>query len=472
MITRKKTQETLSVFKLAMMSVIAIDSLKNLSSNAQYGTSLIFYYLAAIMLFFIPSALICAELAASVPKPGGAYAWVREAFGNFPAFMTAWMQWLIAITWSPTILVFCVVTFMYLISPSIAENKLFILLALLVLFWATVYLITRGVKLFSFIISSSAIIGVILPMCLLTLLGLIWIATGNHAQVKFDMTFTHIHLVSNEHLRLFVPLLYSLMGMEIIGVHAVNVENPSRKYPLAILLASILIATTTIPASLAIAIVIPHDLINLTTGFIMTANHFLQAFHIAYLLPCFVFMIVIGSYGSFYNWLIAVSRYLLTAAEDGSLPSLLRITNQRGMPTNLLLLQGIIFSVLVIFFILMPSVESAFWILSVSCAQFALLYYIILFSAAIYLRFKHPNLVRPFKVGRSPLLVLIIGSNAIITCAIVFVFGFIPPAELPSAAQNHYFFYLSGVMLGGLVLGAVIYFYSHKLKFFNAVAVS
>lgn len=451
---------SLSVFKLVMMSVIAIDSLKNLSSNAQYGSALILYYLAAIILFFIPSALICAELAASVPKEGGAYAWVREAFGNYFAFITGWMQWLIAITWAPTILTFCIVTFMTLFLENTLQNKLFILLTMLIIFWGTIYLITHGIKLFSIIISSSAVIGVIIPMLAITCLGITWLIKGNPTQIHFNINTSKLEIFNAEHLRLFIPLLYSLMGMEIIGVHATHVSNPARQYPLAIFIAACLIAITSISASLAIAIVIPHSAINLTSGFIMTAKFFLSAFHINYLLPFFVMAIVIGCYGSFYNWMLTVSQYLLTAAEDGSLPTLLRKKNKNGMPVNLLILQGIIFSFLAIFFILMPSIESAFWLLSVCCAQFALLYYIILFSAAVYLRFKQPNLPRPFRVGRSPLLIIMLSTLAILTCSAVFLFGFIPPNDLTVAEQTHYVRYLISIMLAGLSLGAAIFCYS------------
>ena len=71
----------ISVFSLAMLNVIAVDSLRSLPFAATFGFSLVFYYIIGALLFFIPCALVAAELATGWPIRGGIYIWVREAFG-------------------------------------------------------------------------------------------------------------------------------------------------------------------------------------------------------------------------------------------------------------------------------------------------------------------------------------------------------------------------------------------------------
>jgi len=78
----KKPKRVLSVFSLVMINVIAVDSLRSLPISAAYGFSIVFYYLLAAILFFVPVALIAAELATAWPETGGLYVWVREAFGR------------------------------------------------------------------------------------------------------------------------------------------------------------------------------------------------------------------------------------------------------------------------------------------------------------------------------------------------------------------------------------------------------
>ena len=43
--------------------------------------------------FFIPSALASAELGAAVPEEGGAYVWVRRAFGRYAGALTSLLYW-------------------------------------------------------------------------------------------------------------------------------------------------------------------------------------------------------------------------------------------------------------------------------------------------------------------------------------------------------------------------------------------
>ncbi len=77
----KSNKVTIGVFTLAMINVAAVLSLKNFPALAEYEFSLVFYLSLASLVFFIPSALVSAELASGWPQAGGVYLWVKEAFG-------------------------------------------------------------------------------------------------------------------------------------------------------------------------------------------------------------------------------------------------------------------------------------------------------------------------------------------------------------------------------------------------------
>jgi amino acid transporter len=74
--------KVISLFTLVMINVIAVDSLRTLPIGAQYGLSLIFYYVIAAIFFFIPTILVTAELATGWPNTGGVYIWVRSLVSN------------------------------------------------------------------------------------------------------------------------------------------------------------------------------------------------------------------------------------------------------------------------------------------------------------------------------------------------------------------------------------------------------
>lgn len=454
----------LTAFKLIMMAVVAIDSVKNLPFNALYGSHLIIYYVIAIVAFFMPSALISAELATAWPAVGGVYIWVREAFNKQIAFLGIWLQWLVAIIWYPSILSFIAATLAYLYSPELALNKMYIYISIQALFWGATYLVGKGLHLSSWVSTLSAIIGVILPMVIFILLGFSWIYSGHPSQINLMDSLSNENMISMESLRLFITLLYSLMGIEVIAAHAGDVKNPQKNYPIAIFIATGIILITVIPSSLAIAIVVPHEKISLTTGVIEAFIIFLKAFHLDWAKSFLIIALAIGSFGIFLNWLLATTRYLMVAAKDDSLPAFLLQTNRYGMPSIQLALQGLIFSILSSAFIFMPSVNSAFWLLSVVAAQFALLYYLFLFTSALRLHFKYPHVNRPFKAGKHPLVFRAMCTIAAATCLSAFVFGFIPPPEINQDQFILYEFLLSGLIILGCSMGLIIHRLSQPVR--------
>ena len=99
----KSSKAALSVFTLVMINVIAVDSIRALPISAEYGLSLIFYYILGGVLFMIPSALAAAELSTGWPETGGVYVWVKEALAK-ALLLAAWLLWIYNIVWYPTIL--------------------------------------------------------------------------------------------------------------------------------------------------------------------------------------------------------------------------------------------------------------------------------------------------------------------------------------------------------------------------------
>ena len=57
---------------------------------AEYGWSLIFFVLLAVVLFLVPVSLAIAELATAWPRRGGVYPWVKEAFKGRAGFLAVW----------------------------------------------------------------------------------------------------------------------------------------------------------------------------------------------------------------------------------------------------------------------------------------------------------------------------------------------------------------------------------------------
>jgi len=117
---------SLNTFALTMLITGAIDSIRNLPASALFGSTLIFFFIFSAIVFLIPAALVSAELASNISEKGGIYHWVKLAFGERVAFLATWLQWINTIAWFPTILSFIAGTAAYLIDPSLAQNKYYL----------------------------------------------------------------------------------------------------------------------------------------------------------------------------------------------------------------------------------------------------------------------------------------------------------------------------------------------------------
>src|SRR6187431_1525884 len=158
------SKKVLNVFSLVMINIIAVDSLRTLPISAKLGLSLVSYYVIAALTFFIPVALVAAELATAYPNTGGIYLWVREAFGKRAGFITIWLQWIYNVVWYPTMLAFIAATLSYLIAPELSNNKFYLLGTSLGLFWVFTIINCFGMKLSSIVSIIGASIGTILPI--------------------------------------------------------------------------------------------------------------------------------------------------------------------------------------------------------------------------------------------------------------------------------------------------------------------
>ncbi len=441
------SKRVLSVFSLVMINVIAVDSLRTLPITAKLGLGLVSYYFVAAFAFFIPVALVAAELATAYPKTGGIYVWVREAFGRRAAFITIWLQWIYNIVWYPTILAFIAATVAYLFSPELANNKVYLLVTIVSLFWLFTVLNCFGMRISSIVSIIGASIGTLLPMIGITILGLVWLWQGHPIQVSYPTSWLP-DFSSLGNLSLFLSVLFGLLGMEMSAVHAEEVKNPQRDYPRALFYSTILIFSTLVLGSIAIVIVVPSNTLSVVSGLIDAYSIFFNSYHMPWMTKVTAACIIIGGLSGVSAWIIGPTKGLLVSARDGCLPKQFAYINRYGAPTFILITQGVIFTVLSSIFVLVDSINAAYWILSDMCGQLALLVYVFMFSAAIKLRYSHPEKHRAYKIPGGLFGMWLVAGTGLLCCVATIMLGFVPPTQIP--IDNVLFF--ETCLVGGLVI--------------------
>jgi amino acid transporter len=362
--------------------------------------------------------------------------------------------------WYPTILAFLAGTFAALIDPSLATNTTYTLSVILILFWASTFLSCMGLQISSRFSVVGAVVGTMIPMLVIVSLGILWVEHGHLSQIHFDRADLFPHLNNVNNLGYLVAVLFGLMGMEMSAVHAGDVKNPQKDYPKALLYSSLIILVTLIGGSLAIAVVIPPSQISLVSSLVDAYAIFFKTYHLVWAVPAMVAMIFISGLANMSAWVIGPTRGLWVAAEEGNVPKYFAKLNKHGMPARILILQAVIVTLLCAVFLLMPSVNSSYWILTALTSQLALLFYIFMFAAVVRLRYRSPEVQRSYKIPGGNWGVWIVAGVGILTSISVILLGFLPPSNLHIASVRTY----ELILVGGILLFALPPLLIHRNK--------
>jgi amino acid transporter len=443
---------TLGTFKLLMIAIISVDSIRNLPINAQYGPPLITFFLIAGVGFFLPLLLITNFLAKSYPLTGGSYVWVEKAFGHRWGFLSVWLQWVYNMIWYPTIMAFIAATVGYMIDSSLQSSTHFILIVSLILFWLMTFICCWGVKSLSWISMVSSFIGTLLPMLLIILLAIGWLLGGHPSETPISWQSLIPTKGNFANLAFFSNILFSLLGIDMIAMHGGDVKRPNHTYPRVLILSGIIILGSLMASSLAICILTPPGKIGLVDGLINAVDFFAFKQGMDWVRSFIAIAIILGGIGIVTSWMVGLARGLHVAAFSANVPKFFEKLNSHRMPYPILIAQALIFSALVTVFLLFPAINSSYWLLSSMTAQFAMIYYFVFFFAS-YKLLKNKGLGKKYFLW----IVLAMGS-----CVAGFLVGFFPPESVISREQI--FNYELIIVLGGIVFFTPLIYFLRKSR--------
>lgn len=433
----------LSWTTVCFMTVACVASVRNTPSMAMYGYAAIFLYVLPAILFLIPTSLVAAELASG--WEGGVYGWVREGIGPRSGFLAIWTQYAMTLTYYPSLLASVAATLAFVIDPALASNGVYTGVIILVFYWMATFVSFRGLKTSAALSSGGMVIGTLIPGLTLVVLGIIYLIQGGSNQAAGTGLLPPFTGIAS--LVLIVNNFLSYAGMEVNAIHVNEMERPSKDFPKAMFTASgMAVAIFMLPA-LAISFVVPRSELSLTAGVMQAFNQFFDYFHVSFLTPLFAVMLVCAMLGGMMGWLAGPSKgLLLVGKENGYLPPILQKTNKKGIQKNILIGQGVVVSIIALMYALIPSVNSAYWILSAMTTQIYLVMYVLMFLAVLRLRKNQPDHPRGYKVPALKLVAWV----GIVTSVVVFGIGLVPPSQFSTGNPLVY----AAMLLGGvLVIG-------------------
>jgi len=433
---------------LAFMTTASVASLRSAPTMAVYGLTCVFLYLIPAIVFLIPQALVAAELASG--WSGGVFRWVSEGLSPRWGLLAVWCQFAMTIFYYPTLLGFVASTLAYIFNPDLADNGVYTGVVIVIVFWTGVFLSARGgAGGIAKLASSGLLIGTLIPGALLVILGIVYLLQGNPSVAPMDADHLIPQWTGIASLVLIVNNFLSYSGMEMNAVHVGSLRDPRSEFPRAMFFACGLVLVIFILPALAISWVIPAQELSLTAGVMQAFDGFFAYFGLQKLVPIVAIALVCASAGGMLTWLAGPSKgLLLIARREGYLPPFFQQQNEHEVAVNILVVQGAVTTVIALLYALVPSVSSAYWILSVMTTQVYLIVYLLMFVAAMRLRRDQPEVERGYKAPALGLMCVV----GFVASAAAILIGFVPPSQFESGSGAAYvLLILAGTVLLGLL---------------------
>lgn len=419
----------LKLFALVMINVTAVMSLSSIAYMATIGLQNVAFFAFAALLFFIPSALISAELGGMFTNNnGGVYTWVSSAFGKNSGLVAIWMEWFNNIIAAPASIAALVATFAYVGFPAIAHNAAAMFFLLLIVTWAMTFFNFLPISKVAVLSVVGGLFGMILPGVLLIICAIYWLFSGAPLQVSFSTTNDWIPTATFATFALLVKVLGSYSGIQAVSFHTRNVKKPQVNIPISMLITVVVIFCTTTLASVSLASIVPSSDRNALNGLIQAIALVMHRLNLDYLSHIISVFICVGMLAGVSIWLLSPARGMQEVAMQGLIPKVFAKTNAHGMPVGVLVVQAVICSLISTLFLLMPSIEAAFAMIIALTGQFTIVMWILVFTSAVYLRYSAKNIKRPFRVGKQGNAAMFFWAIlGIIACSCGFFLGLFPP---------------------------------------------
>lgn len=353
------------------------------NTGGSVGMSLIVWTACGILSLL--GALSYAELGTSIKKSGGHYTYILEAFGPLLAFVRVWVELLVI---RPAATAVVALAFgQYMLEPFFVDCEIPELSIKLV----TAVGITVVMVLNSMSVSWSARIQIVLTFCKLIAI-LIIIVPGLMQLFKgetqhFTNTFEGKDVSIMGLPLAFYSGMYAYAGWFYLNFVTEEVDNPEKNIPLAICISMVVVTVGYVLTNVAYFTTISAEELLLSKAVAVTfAERLLGNFSLA--VPIFV---ALSCFGSMNGAVFAVSRMFFVASREGHLPEILSMIHVRKhtpLP-----------AVIVLYPLTMVMLFSADIYSLLNFLSFARWLFIGLAVAGlIYLRYKRPDMPRPFKV--------------------------------------------------------------------------
>ena len=445
---KKKYKFRLVSAVLATVCIILVGDA--VAPTASIGNSQYVWWILMIIGFFVPYALISAELGTQYPSEGGMYTWVKEAFGKKWASRVAWFYWVNYPLWIASLADLITTMLMQMLGIDMTIGMVLVIQIFYIIL-VTVLGMLR--------ISQSdwvANMGAVIKFILLGGIGLlgIYVFITHGSANPIESWHDFIPLLSADGgvdwtgISFVSLIIFNMLGFEVVSTFYDDMDEPKKQIPKAIILGGILIAVFYLLPSFGMGVAIPLEELETNTGFleslaVLLGKAGISAAAIESIGVVAGSLFILTLISNISSWNFGVYSVISYAAEDGMFPKSWTKRNKDGVPYVVSIWTGIVSIILAVAGIIIayvfPEMEElsnmfwAFFDLSLTCL---LMSYIPMFAAFIKLHKQGKQVKNGYWLKIGPVMRWIMGLVPLALLILSLFFTLVPELSWEAVADN------------------------------------
>jgi amino acid transporter len=404
---KSKLQKHFGRFDMLFFLICTLVGVDTLGAVANQGPEGFTWLIFLAAFFFVPYALLTAELGSAFTGEGGCYVWTRLAWGRFVAAINTVLYWLSNPVWMGGLLCITAVTTFNTFYGDLGSVGKYLFALGFIWFGVWAAILSFGVGKWIPTLGAWARIALLGFFSLSVVFYAI--KNGLHTPAAADFSPSYALFIA------LVPVLFfNFVGFELPNAAGDEMKNPQRDVPFTVLRSAVAaVALYGVPI-LAILMVLPTDQITGLGGFIDAMKSVFTVYggevtkdgatltgagKVLGDIMAAGFILVLLSSGT--TWLMGSDRTQAVAGYDGAGPRALGYFSKRfGTPIVVNFLSGIMSSVVMFLAFGFSGGDNEKYFNAVLnvVLLFTTISYIVIFPALIKLRYTHPHVHRPYRV--------------------------------------------------------------------------
>jgi glutamate:GABA antiporter len=298
---------------LVLFNITVVVGVRWLAVSARTGPGSITLWVAAVVLFFIPSALVVGGLSKRYPEEGGLYVWTREAFGPWHGFLCGACYFVSTLFFLPVALLYGLS--IAALAFGFSQDKVLMIGLALAILWLVAILNLLGAELGKWN-SDMGGIATILVGALLIVAG--WFAWRHGGSATPLQNF--VPRLDWEKLNFWSQIALGLTGLELGAIMAGEIRDPRRTIPRAAWMSGLAICAFYVGGTLALLVLVPSGQVDIIQGVMQAAQA--AGTRLGWVgFPLLIALLILATAaGAFGSWLSGCARLPFVIGIDRYLP--------------------------------------------------------------------------------------------------------------------------------------------------------